>query len=69
MGGAAQQIIRRDAVVIAGPANEAEARFSGAVFIMAQQRLADPQIRRGLPLTDIAPLAQGRKSFRKMSVL
>ena len=67
MSGTAQQIIRRHAVIIAGAAHEAKARLSCAVFIMAQQGLADAQVRGGLPLADIASLSQGGKDLGKIA--
>ena len=67
MGRAAQQVIRRHAIVIAGAAHKAQPRFPRAILVVAQQRLADAQIRRRLPLADVASLPQGGKGLRKIT--
>ena len=57
-----------DAVIVAGPAHEGQPRLPGAVFIVAQQGLADAQVLGRLTLADIPFPPEGRQGFWKGSV-
>ena len=64
---AAQQIIRADAVILAGLADKGQPGLPGAVFIMGEQRLADVQIRRRRTLRQTSGPPQGGHGVRKTS--
>ena len=63
----AQQIVRRHMVIVAHPGHEGQARLPDAVFIVAQQRLADAQLRRRLPLGHALLLPQQAQGAGKIS--
>ena len=65
--GPAQQIVRRHVVIVARPGHEGQARLPDAVFIVAQQGLADAQLRRRLPLGNALLLPQQAQRAGKIS--
>ena len=65
---AAEQIVRRHAVIVAGAAHELQSGLARAVLIVAQQRLADAEIGRHRALAQIPLSAQGRERLGKASV-
>ena len=54
----AEQVVRRDAVVVACAHDEVEPRLARAVFVVAEQRLAYPQLGCRLALAEAALVAQ-----------
>src|SRR5699024_1972509 len=66
--GAAQQVVRRHVVVVAGPGDKGQPRLPDPVFIVAEEGLADPQLSRRLPLADALLLAEKAQHPRKILV-
>ena len=65
---AAEQIVRRDVIVVARLLHKGEARLADAVFIVAQKRLRDAEVGSRLALGDLFLLPQQGQGARKISV-
>ena len=64
----AQQVVRRHVVVVAGPGDKIEPRLPDAVFVVTEQRLADPQRGGRLPLADALFLPEQGQDTRKIGL-
>ena len=64
--GAAQHVVRRHVVVVAGLGHKGQTRLPNAVLIVAEQGLTDAQVRRRLPLAYALLLPQQGQDPRKI---